>query len=99
MACRDDSTARRKANRSRFREIREVVGRMTALADWMERFKPTCGILTLWPADYERICRNSDVAAHFGIVVSPCGPPRWRQFELKALDSEASQFSLRTPCF
>jgi hypothetical protein len=57
MACRDDSAARRKANRSRFREIREVVGRMTALADWMEWFKPTCGILTLWPVDYERDCR------------------------------------------
>jgi len=94
MACRHAHMARRTASRSRLTEVREVVGRMTALADWMGRFKPTCEILTLWPADYECICRNSDVAARFGIVVSPCGPPRWRQFELKALGSEASEFSL-----
>lgn len=66
---------------------------MTALADSMERFKPTCGILTLWPADYECICRNADVAARFGIVVAPLGPPRWRQFDLKAVASAGSCFA------
>ena len=63
-------------------EIRTAVDRMTVLADWMEKFKPACTVMTLWPRDFNAICRNPDASARFKIIVPPSGRPRWRQFEL-----------------
>ncbi len=77
--------------RSGLAEIRNAVGRMTVLADWMEIFRPACTVMTLWHKDFEAICRNPDIAARFQIVVPPSGRPRWRQYELTTVGAGSSQ--------
>jgi hypothetical protein len=64
--------------------IKKAVGRMTVLAEWMEKFKPACTVLTLWPRDFEAICSNPETAARFQITVRGTGPPVWREFTLTA---------------
>lgn len=65
-------------------EIRKAVDHMTVLAEWMKKFKPACTVLTLWPRDFEAICRNPETAARFQITVCGTGPPMWRKFTLTA---------------
>jgi hypothetical protein len=66
-----------------FAQIRKVVERMTALADWMEKYKPHATVLTLWRTDLQVICRHPKAAAQFQITVpAGGGPPTWRKFAL-----------------
>jgi hypothetical protein len=66
--------------RGGYAEIRKLVAHMTALADWMEKYRPDVTVLTLWPKDLKLLCRHPETAAQFQITVPASGPPKWRRF-------------------
>lgn len=73
----------RHLSHTHFADIRRVVDRLLKLAHVVHARNPDLRELTLWPRDFDLICKHPKTAELFQIIVPEVGPPRWRQFVLK----------------
>jgi hypothetical protein len=68
-----------------YRAITDVVGRMTALANWLQQYRPDCKVMTLTRRDLDLLRRWPDAAgAHDIHTNTVTGITWWRGFELRA---------------